>query len=93
MSHIVESCPLTKLNDGLSRLHSADEDAVSWLTHYAHETHMRRRQPTDEFSYPRPADIFPYARPADLAPYMSFDKTLRNSTNCGSVYCKWVLCS
>ena len=41
MSHIVESCPLTKLNGGLSRLHSADEDAVSWLTSYgawhAHE--------------------------------------------------------
>ena len=33
-SHIVESCPLTKLNGGLSRLHSADEDAVSWLTSY-----------------------------------------------------------
>jgi len=32
MSHIVESCPLTKLNGGLSRLHSADEDAVLWLT-------------------------------------------------------------
>ena len=32
MSHSVESCPLTKLNGGLSRLHSADEDAVSWLT-------------------------------------------------------------
>ena len=31
MSHIVESCPLTKLNGGLSRLHSADEDAVLWL--------------------------------------------------------------
>ena len=30
--HIVESCPLTKLNGGLSRLHSADDDAVSWLT-------------------------------------------------------------
>jgi len=29
MSHIVESCPLTKLNSGLSRLHSVDEDAVS----------------------------------------------------------------
>ena len=32
--HIVESCPLTKLNGGLSRLHSADEDAVAdqlWL--------------------------------------------------------------
>jgi len=34
MSHIVESCPLTKLNGGLSRLHSADEDAVLWLTSY-----------------------------------------------------------
>jgi len=34
MSHIVESCPLTKLNGGLSRLHSADEDAVSLLTNY-----------------------------------------------------------
>jgi len=33
-SHIVESCPLTKLNGGLSRLHSADEDTVSWLTNY-----------------------------------------------------------
>jgi len=29
-----ESCPLTKLNGGLSRLHSADEDGVSWLTNY-----------------------------------------------------------
>ena len=35
MSHIVESCPLTKLNGGLSRLHSADEDAVSRLTSYS----------------------------------------------------------
>ena len=34
MFHIVEYCPLTKLNGGLSRLHSADEDAVSWLTSY-----------------------------------------------------------
>jgi len=34
MSHIVECCPLTKLNGGLSRLHSADEDAVLWLTSY-----------------------------------------------------------
>ena len=32
--HIVKSCPLTKLNGDLSRLHSADEDAVSWLTNY-----------------------------------------------------------
>ena len=46
MSHIVESCPLTKLNGGLSRLHSADEDAVSWLTIYiimVNDTHTRRR--------------------------------------------------
>ena len=34
MSHIVESCPLTKLNGSLSRPHSADEDAISWLTSY-----------------------------------------------------------
>ena len=34
MSHIVESCPLTKLNGGLFRLRSADEEAVSWLTTY-----------------------------------------------------------
>jgi len=34
MSHTVESCPLTKLNGSLSQLHSADEDAVSWLTNY-----------------------------------------------------------
>jgi len=43
MSHIVESCPLTKLNGSLSRLHSADEDAVSWLTSMVHDTHTRRR--------------------------------------------------
>jgi len=34
MSHIIESCLLTKLNGGLSWLHSADEDTVSWLTSY-----------------------------------------------------------
>ena len=33
----------TKLNGGLSRLHSADEDAVSWLT-------MKRRQEEDCFA-------------------------------------------
>ena len=34
MPHIVESCPLTKLNGGLSQLHSANEDVVLWLTSY-----------------------------------------------------------
>jgi len=32
VSHIVESCSLTKLNGGLSRLHSVGEDAFLWLT-------------------------------------------------------------
>jgi len=34
MFHIVESCPVTKLKDGLSQQHSADKDAVLWLTSY-----------------------------------------------------------
>ena len=34
MSHIVESCPLTKLKGGSSRLHCADEDDALWLTSY-----------------------------------------------------------
>jgi len=34
MSHIVESCPLTKLNGGLSQLHSAAAAAIAWLTNY-----------------------------------------------------------
>jgi len=42
--HIFESCSLTKLNGGLSRQHSADEDSVSWLTSYgsghAYEEYM-----------------------------------------------------
>jgi len=31
MSHIVDSCPLSKLNGGLSQLHSAGDEAVAWL--------------------------------------------------------------
>jgi len=34
MSHIVKSCPLTRLHGGLFKLHSADDDAVAWLTSY-----------------------------------------------------------
>ena len=34
MSHIVDSCPLTKLNSDLSQLHSADDEAITWLTNY-----------------------------------------------------------
>ena len=32
--YIVDSCPLTKLSGCLSKLHSADDDAVAWLTNY-----------------------------------------------------------
>jgi len=34
MSHIVNSCPLTKFDGGLLRLQEADEAAVDWLTTY-----------------------------------------------------------
>ena len=34
MFHIVESCPLTKLDGGLFQLHSADDAAIAWLTNY-----------------------------------------------------------
>ena len=34
MSHIVNSCPLTKFDGGLLRLHEADEAAADWLTTY-----------------------------------------------------------
>ena len=34
MTHTVESCPQTRLHGGLSKLHSADDDAVAWLTRY-----------------------------------------------------------
>ena len=49
MSHIVESCPLTKPNGGLSQLHSADDAAVAWLTNYD-QKYARRRigNSTDE---------------------------------------------
>jgi len=55
MSHIVESCPLTKLNGGLSWLHSADEDAVLWLTSYglwnAYEKKKNAGLQIDSFDY------------------------------------------
>jgi len=30
MSHIVDSCPLTKLNGNLSQLYSADGEVIAW---------------------------------------------------------------
>jgi len=34
MSHLVNSCPLTKSDGGLLLLHESDEAAVDWLTTY-----------------------------------------------------------
>ena len=31
MNHIVDTCPLTKVEGGLNLLHEADDDAVIWL--------------------------------------------------------------
>ena len=31
MNHIVDTCPLTKLEVGLNLLHEVDDDAVIWL--------------------------------------------------------------
>jgi len=50
MSHIVESCPLTKLNGGLSQLNSADEDAVLWLTNWF-MTCIREEEEEDFLAY------------------------------------------
>jgi len=44
MSHMVASCPLTKQNDGLSRLLSADEGAVLWLTSYGSWQRIREEK-------------------------------------------------
>jgi len=32
MSYMVATCPLTKLEGGMTHLHSDDESAVEWLT-------------------------------------------------------------
>jgi len=41
MSHTVDSCPMSKLNGGLSQLHSADDEAVDWLISYGLNAHAR----------------------------------------------------
>jgi len=49
MSHTVESCPLTKLNGGLPRLNSADEDAVFWLTNYGSWHACEKKKTTSKY--------------------------------------------
>jgi len=74
MSHIVESYPLTKLNGGLSRLHSADEDAVSWLTNYGNDMHTRRRR-LKMALFDRPYTTFYWSDDTNIAlslPFLSY---------------------
>jgi len=56
MFRIVKSCPLTKLNGGLSRLsrlHSANEDDVSCMTSYGlrHAYEKKKIVVFDPFQY------------------------------------------
>ena len=34
MSDMVESCPVIKLDGGLKKLHTADDESVFWLSSY-----------------------------------------------------------
>jgi len=54
MSHIVDSCPPTKLDGGLQRLHTADEASVDWLTLYGTYTHMTTTTGTRGVHLPSP---------------------------------------
>jgi len=60
MSHIVKSYPLTKLNGGLSRLHSADEDAVLWLTSYGSRHAYEKKKNTIKYSNSDPGATLPF---------------------------------
>jgi len=44
MSHTVESCPLTKLNGGLSWLHSADDNTFPGWPIMVHYTHTKEKE-------------------------------------------------
>ena len=46
MFYIVDSCPLTKLNGSLSRLHSADDDAVQSPANLRRWTHKQNKKKT-----------------------------------------------
>jgi len=53
MSHIVDSCPLIKLAGGLSKPHSADDDAVVWLTNYGGPSRMHTTTTTSARRKPK----------------------------------------
>jgi len=47
MSHNVDSRPLTKLDDGLSKLHSTDDDAVQWLANHRWNVNPHKKHEED----------------------------------------------
>ena len=59
MCHIVESCPLTKLNGDLSRLHSEDKDAFLGWPIMVHDMYTRRRRNLITTGYEYFCFIFP----------------------------------
>jgi len=44
MSHIVESCPVPKLEGGLRSLHAADKVVMDWLTSYGSFSTRKEQQ-------------------------------------------------
>jgi len=48
MSHVVDSCPLSKLNDCLSQLHSADDEAVLGSSAAALDSPQKAEQEEEE---------------------------------------------
>jgi len=75
-------CPLTKLAGGLSKLHSADDDAVAWLT--SRGCKQQQQQQSTEYHFarqltkrsrPLPSARIAYAAavPANLPPSATRD--------------------
>ena len=75
MSHVVKSCPLTKLNGSLSRLHSADEDAVLWLTSYGSWNAYEKKKIVCAAGVGSTNVICPYNRTHNLCIFVIFVKT------------------
>ena len=81
MSHIVESCLLTKLNGGLSRLHSADEDVVSWLANYGSwHAYQKKKCAIGEPWTSTPSLLTFWTRELVTAPQADVDATVSCST-------------
>jgi len=47
MSHIVELCPLTKLDGGLKKLHTADDESMDWRSSYGTQSAYANNKVSD----------------------------------------------